>query len=222
MQVEPIVIFGAGGFAREVLDLLRDINCEKQLWNILGFIDDNPSTWGTHINDLPVLGGTQWLNSISQSPFMALGVGSPVTKYKVATHIRTTIRGFPPLVHPSVIASPYVTLGQGAIIAAGTILTNRISIGDFAMLNLACTVGHDCSLGQFVSVSPGTNISGNVQIGDGCDIGTGTKIIQGITISEWTVVGAGSVVTHNIPANCTAVGVPAKAIKQREVGWHQL
>jgi acetyltransferase-like isoleucine patch superfamily enzyme len=39
-------------------------------------------------------------------------------------------------------------------------------------------------------------------------------------IGPWTIVGAGAAVTGDLPANCTAVGVPARPIKTRPDGWH--
>ena len=75
------------------------------------------------------------------------------------------------------------------------------------------TIGHDVCMDSFVTIYPSCNISGNVRIGELCEIGTGTQVIQGISIGESTVVGAGSVVVRDLPAYCTAVGVPAKPIK---------
>ena len=79
-----------------------------------------------------------------------------------------------------------------------------------------CTIGHDAIIDNFVTVNPSVNISGNTHICSGCNIGTGTQIIQGLTVRKNTVLGAGAVVNKELPANCTAVGIPAKVIKIRE------
>jgi sugar O-acyltransferase (sialic acid O-acetyltransferase NeuD family) len=220
MPTKPLVIFGAGGFARECLELTRDINLAGTCWDVLGFVDDTESTWGTALNELPVLGGTTWLEQQRFAPWVVLGIGSPATKHKLVKRMRRLVAGFATLVHPSVVSSASVNLGEGVIITAGNILTCNIEIGDFAMLNLMCTVGHDSRIDRYATVSPGANISGNVHIGEGCDVGTGSAIIQGVEIGEWSIVGAGAVVSKALPPNCTAVGVPAQVIKQREAGWH--
>lgn len=217
--MRPLAIYGAGGFAREVRELVRDINAEKARWDLIGFLSDDPGTWGTVVNDLPVLGGQRWLEEQSWDAAVVLGIGGPAPKRRLAERLRGVVRDWPTLVHPNVVTSTYVTYGVGAVVTAGNVLTANIQLADFAMLNLACTVGHDCVLGQYVTISPGVNISGNVRIGDGCDIGTGAAIIQGVEIGEWSIVGAGAVVAQSLPANCTAVGVPAKVIKQRDAGW---
>ena len=60
---------------------------------------------------------------------------------------------------------------------------------------------------------PSVNISGEVKIEEGVYVGTGAKIINQLEIGKNTIVGAGAVVAKSLPADCTAVGVPAKPIK---------
>ena len=45
-------------------------------------------------------------------------------------------------------------------------------------------------------------------------IGARVNILPGVTIGENAIVGTGSVVTHDVPDNCVAVGVPAKIVKE--------
>jgi sugar O-acyltransferase (sialic acid O-acetyltransferase NeuD family) len=217
---KPIVIVGAGGFGREVLCLIEDINKANGSWEILGFLDDSAAASSKMVHGHPVLGGIGWLDDAPHRPHVAFGIGSPATRRRLAHALADRTAGFPALVHPSVVMSARVQLGSGVIITAGNILTTDIRLGNHTMLNLQCTVGHDVELGEYVTVSPGVNISGNVRIGEGSDIGTGAKIIQGVTVGEWVVVGAGAVVSKGLPNNCTAVGVPAKVIKERSEGWH--
>jgi len=202
-----------------VLALLEDINAEKPAWEVLGFLDDSLER-GSEINGWPVLGGQGWLDTAPVAPHVVFGVGSPSVKRKVSQAIRGRIAGFPTLVHPTVVSSRRVEIGEGVVITAGNILTTEVRLGDFVMLNLMCTVGHDARIDDYTTVAPGVNISGNVHIGPGCDIGTGTKIIQGVEVGAWSIVGAGAVVSRSLPANCTAVGVPAKVIKERDPGWY--
>jgi acetyltransferase-like isoleucine patch superfamily enzyme len=106
-----------------------------------------------------------------------------------------------------------VEIGRGCIICAGSILTTDIILHDFITLNLMCTVGHDTEIEEYSSFMPSVNISGEVNVGKGVYVGTGAKIINQVDIGEGTIVGAGAVVAKSLPANCTAVGVPAKPIK---------
>lgn len=218
--MEPLVIYGAGGFAREVLMLLKDLQRSTPSWEVLGFLDDDPAAAGRRIHGLPVLGGREWLEGRTPRCHVALGVGSPAVKRRLATALRGVAAGFPSLVHPTAVVGEGVTLEEGSIVTAGNILTADIRVRRFVTLNLACTVGHDGSIGDFANVAPGVNISGNVDIGEGCDLGTGGAVIQGVRVGAWSVVGAGAVVNREVPPNSTAVGVPAKVIKERPAGWH--
>lgn len=82
-------------------------------------------------------------------------------------------------------------------------------------------MSHDTKLGDYSTLNPGVNLAGNVSIGEGCYLGIGCSVIQSITIGPWTTVGAGAAVTRDLPANVTAVGVPARVIKTKETGWHE-
>lgn len=55
-------------------------------------------------------------------------------------------------------------------------------------------------------------------IGDGVILGAGAKVLGNITIGAHTRIGAGSVVVHNVPANCTVVGVPGRVVRQKVMG----
>ena len=218
--MRSILIYGAGGFGREVLELLRDINSVGEQWDVKGFLSDEEGEHGAELNGLSVLGDIGILEENPGRFFIALGVGNPQAKSTIAASCAPFAAGFPSLVHPSVVMSDSVQLSPGTVVTAGNILTANIEIGSYAMLNLACTIGHDCVLGSYVTVSPGVSVSGYVSLGEGCDIGTGSSIIQGVSIGHWSLIGAGAVVTTDLPNNCTAVGVPARAIKEREEGWH--
>lgn len=111
-----------------------------------------------------------------------------------------------------------MSIGEGTVICAG-VTTADYSIGRHVLVNVLGTVVHDNVLGDFVTVVPGAMLSGSVTIGEGCDIGTNATLLQGVSIGEWSIVGATAMVREDLPANCTAVGVPAKVIKERAANW---
>lgn len=211
--MEKIAIIGAGGFGREVKTLIDSINRLKKRYDLIGFFDDNIDR-GTSINGLKILGGLTDLNNIDFNLNVVLGIGVPDVKRKIISSISNANISFPNLIHPSVIVSKDdVILGKGNIICAGNILTCNIKIEDFITLNLCCTVGHDTIIHSYSSFMPSVNISGEVEVNEAVYVGTGAKIINQLSIGENTIVGAGAVVAKTLPANCTAVGIPAKPIK---------
>lgn len=214
MSCSNLAIIGSGGLAREVRWLIEDCNRNQNRWNILGWISKEKP--GTVIAGLPVLGDEEWLCKYEEPIDAAVSVGSGELRRKIVAYLRQNRNiSFPTIVSPSAEMSNSVILGEGSIIAAKSVLTVDIEIGDFFFCNLACTVGHDCRFDGYVTLNPGSNISGNVTLGECVTIGTGASIIQGLSVGKNTFIGAGATVVHDIEADCTAVGVPAKPIVKK-------
>lgn len=213
MTRKDIAIIGSGGLAREVRWLIEECNKNQNRWNILGWISKEEP--GTIIAGLPVLGDDDWLVEHDAPIDVAVSVGSGALRKKIVSYLRKNPAiSFPVIVSPTAELSDSVMLGEGSIITSKCILTVDMTIGEFFFCNLACTVGHDCVFENYVTLNPGVNVSGNVTLKECVTIGTGTAIIQGLTIGENTIVGAGASVVRDIPANCTAVGVPAKPLEK--------
>lgn len=214
MKEHKLAIVGAGGFGREVQGLVEQINRVNHQWDLLGFYDDGVPA-GTLINGLPVLGKVSDLNGVEHTLYLVLAVGNPQTKKKIVTQLTSTHIEYATLIHPNVIMGDarWNKIGKGCIICAGNIITVQVQLGNHVILNLSCTVGHDTIIKDYSSFMPTVNISGEVVVGEGVFVGTGTKIINRVEIGNNTTIGAGAVVTKNIPADCTAVGIPAKPIK---------
>ena len=211
------MILGAGGFARETLWIFRDANEEKREWDVLGFIDENEENRGNFLCDLPILGGFEWFENDSSHEVSAVcAVGSPRIKREMIKKARDLGVRFCTIIHPSVKKSQYVEIGEGAIVAAGNILTTQIKIGNHVIINLDCTIGHDSTIEDYCTLAPGAHISGNVHLKKGVDFGTGAVIIQGMTVGAWSIIGASASVVRDIPSYVTVVGVPAKVIKEHE------
>jgi sugar O-acyltransferase (sialic acid O-acetyltransferase NeuD family) len=211
-MTDNLVIIGAGGFGREVQMLVEQINGVRKKWNLIGYFDDAFAK-GTLINGLPILGSISEFGFDGREMNVVVALGNPVVKKQIIDSFQSKSVYFPTLIHPSAIIGSFNSIGEGAIITAGNIITTNVTIGRHVVLNLCCTVGHDAVIGDYSSFMPSVNISGEVNVGDCVFVGTGTKIINQINIGSNSIIGAGSTVTKDIPANCTAVGVPAKPIK---------
>ena len=222
-NARPIAIFGAGGFGREVLQVVLDINAQAGAdapWRPIGFIVDGASA-GDPVHGLPVLGGIEWLGRHPDTAYV-VAVGSSAARQRI---VRRIVAACPnpaaSLVHPRAWLGDNIEVGPGSVLCAGSLLTTDIRIGGHVHVNIGATIGHDAVLGDFVTLNPGVNVSGNVTLHEGVQVGTGSVIIPRIEIGQWTVLGAGAVVTRSLEANVTAVGAPAKPIKTRPAGWHE-
>jgi sugar O-acyltransferase (sialic acid O-acetyltransferase NeuD family) len=220
-MVEKVVILGAGNFGRETLDVFNAVNKIKPTFDVLGFLDDNIEKHGNMLNGKPILGGIDWLENQNRVNIQAIcGVGEPHIRYKIIKKAEKIGVKFCNIIHPNAVMTDLVDLGVGIVITAGCILTCNITIKNHVHLNLDTTIGHDSILEDFVTTAPGVHISGQVNIGEGTYFGTGAVTVDKLDIGEWSIIGAGAVVAKPIPGNVTAVGVPAKAIKQHKSGWH--
>ena len=212
--MKDLIIIGASGFGREVAWAVERINERKPTWNLKGFIDDNEEIQGAEINGYKVLGKTENVKDFPDAYYVC-AVGSSRIREKIINHIKEINPeiNFGTVIDPSVEMSDLVSIGEGTIICAHTIITVNITIGNHVIINLDCTVGHDAVLNDFVTLYPSVNVSGITNIGYGVELGTGMQIIQGKKVGDHSIVGAGAVVVKDIPEKCTAVGSPAKPIK---------
>jgi sugar O-acyltransferase (sialic acid O-acetyltransferase NeuD family) len=217
---KPLVILGAGAFARETLDVVDALNTLLPTWDVIGFlVDAQYGAAGTLVQNKPILGEFSWL---SKHPgiYVVCGIGAPELRWQIFERIKSFDVQFATLVHPSVIKTTWMTVGVGTVITAGCVFSNHIVIGDHVHINPSSTIGHDVTIDRFSSLAPGVLISGNVHIQEGAYIGTGANIIEKKTIGAWAIVGAGSTVIQDVPANSTVVGTPAQVIKKRPEGWY--
>ncbi len=216
MSLKKVVIVGAGGLGRGVLELFRDMNAVCKEWDILGFIDDTVSLQGKEINKMRVLGGLDWLIDNKNDVGCVVAVGDPQSKKMIVEKLEQNNIKFYNAIHPSVIRSEFVTFGKGVIVTAGVILNVNTLIGDHVCIHFNSTIGHDAVLEEYCSVMPNATISGNDIIGKCSYIGAGATIIEKIKIGGNSTIGAGAVVINDIPDNVVAVGIPAKVVKNKE------
>jgi sugar O-acyltransferase (sialic acid O-acetyltransferase NeuD family) len=214
-----LVIFGTGGHAREVADAVLAARSNGAGWNLIGFLDQAKNIQS--VCGYPVLGNESWLDRFSKVS-VVVGIGNPRSRKKVVQRLQSMgYNRFATVVHPDSYIGRDCRVGSGAMIFAGAVLTCEVMIGDHAIVNVGSTLSHEVRLDEFATLAPQCAVCGAVTINEGADIGAKAAIIQGRTIGAWSVVGAGAVVINDIPPNVTAVGCPARVIKERPDGWQQ-
>lgn len=212
--MKNIIIIGAGGVGREVSLIIEKINKLKATWNLIGFIDDNINGWNRIINGYQIIGGMDLLETLPLDTYVVIAIANYNVKKKIVNKINNKFK-FATIIDPKVYIHDYMTIGEGTIIYEGAIITANIQVGNHVIISPKCGIGHDSIIKDYVSLLWNVNVSGNDVIEEGVMMGSGSTIIQGKKIGKGSIIGAGAVVIDDIDSFTTAVGVPAKVVKER-------
>ena len=206
-----VIIVGAGGHGKVVLDILRAAGAHRPV----GFVDADTTLTGSIIGGLEVIGPTNTLPKLRQQKVRGaiIAIGDNRTRLRYAAMLRE--QGFEPInaIHPTASISPSATIGSNVVIAAQAAVCVDAQIGNSVILNTAAVVDHECVVAEGVHIAPGAHLAGRVRVGPCAFIGLGANIIQCLSIGEHATIGAGAVVLADIPPQATAVGVPARVVK---------
>jgi len=214
MSLKPVLIIGAGDHAGVLIHALR----VRGGFEILGIVDINPKTHGKLVQGLTVLGGDEIVFARTPQSIMlvnAIGsVGDLTVRRRIFERFKEKGYTFEKVIHPTAILADDVQIGEGAQIMAGAIIQNGAIIGPNAIINTGAIVDHDGRIGAHCHLAPGVTLSGAVSIGAATHIGTGACVIQGVKIGAECVIGAGSVVVKDVIDRSTALGVPARVVRE--------
>jgi len=212
--MEPLVIIGYGGLAREIAKYVEDINNVKHRWDFLGYCGEDQNNLGTRIGKYKIIMDDSSLVAKNESISVAIGSGFPKLIDKI--HEKTSHNDnllYPNIVHPTAYVGSEITLNNGIVLCPGAVISVDTFIGKHNVFNWNCTVGHDAIIGDYCVFNPSCNISGSTKIGSRVLVGTGAQVLQGLSICDDVVIGAGAVVTKDITEPGVYVGMPAHRIK---------
>jgi len=215
----PLVIVGAGGFGREVVDLVRDVAAAGTAYDLLGLLGDvSPDADVLARLGVAWLGPTDAITSLPTGTAYVVAVAAAAARERLAAQADAAGHEAVSLQHPSAVVGTDVRIAPGVVIAAHSSLTSNIALGRHVHVDRGATVGHDAVLEDFVRLNPGAIVSGNVTLRRGSTLGTGAVTRQGVEVGAGTYVGAGAAVVSDLPAGVVVVGVPARAIRDAERG----
>ena len=197
-----MLLFGAGGHAKVVIDCCIDNDVEIQ-----GIFDDK--------SDLVSLNGYDVLGKYDKALFpedeLVITIGENGIRKSIAQKID---HRFGNAIHTSAIISKYASIDKGTVVFHGTIIQTGATIGKHCIINTGASVDHDVTVEDYAHISPKVTLCDGVEVGEGVHIGAGATVLPNITIGKWCVVGAGAVITQNLPDYSLVVGVPGKIVRK--------
>jgi len=206
-----IGIYGASGFGREVLPLVREQCADAELC----FVDDGSQD--SQLNGYTVYTYQNFLDLPQTDKSVVFAIANSKIRETLEAKCKQDGLAIVSVKASNSIVLDHVEIGEGAVLCHFTQLTSNIKIGKQFHANIYSYVAHDCVIGDYVTFAPKVQCNGNVHIEDHAYIGTGAIIKQGtparpLVIGKGAIVGMGAVVTKNVAPGVTVIGNPARPL----------
>jgi len=196
------LVFGSGGFAKEVIDYIESDGHE-----IIGVVSTEPFNCESYSKKYKVVADAKEFSYLSDVQFI-LAVGDVKTKKIIVSKNENRWGTF---VHSKAHVSRHAKLGKGCIVCPFATVLGDCVVGDFTTLNVYACIAHDNVVGDYVTYSPYSGSMGNCTVGDESFFGTAAYVIPKVQLGKSTSVSAGSTVRHSYAdGNCVLMGNPAK------------
>jgi sugar O-acyltransferase (sialic acid O-acetyltransferase NeuD family) len=208
-----IIILGAGGHARSLIDVLRTQNGTE----VIGILNADKSRNGANVDGIPIIGQDNQLESFkSRFDFFLIGVGSSGTHNQQRMELYRHCMGLGLLPYSAIskmsIISTSAILGDGAQIFHSAVVNAGSKIGEHVIINTSAVIEHDCTIGDHSHIATAATLAGGVTVGKDVFIGSSAVVIPGIKIGDRAIIGAGAVVNKNVASGAKIVGNPGRQI----------
>jgi len=209
--VKNLIIIGAGGCGREILQWAKDINKQERTWNIKGFLDDDAKALNNKKCDIPILSSIDAYDVQEEDVFVC-GIGDSTTRKAVIKKMKDKGAEFVNIIHPTAIVADSCTLGNGIILYPFSLVSDNAIVSDGCIINMHSSVAHDATLGSYCTISSYCDITGMCSVGNEVFMGTSAKLVPGAKVGNHAFICAGSEVMSRIRDDVKVMGNPAKKI----------
>ena len=194
----PIIIFGAGGGAKMIIDALRD----SKIFAVVGLLDDDIEL-GTKVLGVPVVGGFNCVSSLLSNSISNFVIGFGVLtnrkkRYELYLDLKEKGCLFPNIIHPRAIVEDSVKMGDGNVILAGANIGSAVILGNLNYINNNSLISHDCHLIDNIHIAPSAVLASSIMIKSHTLVGMNTTLYFGIKIGESTTILNGLIINSDI------------------------
>jgi sugar O-acyltransferase (sialic acid O-acetyltransferase NeuD family) len=211
MKKVPVIVLGAGGHAKVLIDILR-----MQSYEIIGVTVPRENLAGETFQGVKIIGSDEKiLKYPANEIYLVNGIGSiekTDKRKKLFEQFKSKGYSFAKVIHSSAVIAAGVELDEGVQIMAGAIIQPGSQIHSNSIVNTKASIDHDCYIGPHVHLAPGVTLSGDVKVGEGAHIGTGATVIQGILIGKNSLIAAGALVNKDVAEGAKMIGIPAMEV----------
>lgn len=206
--MKKLIIVGAGGLGRELLQWVKDINTIKKSYHILGFLSDFENDLNKLECSHSIIGSIQdWIPKPDE--YYTCAIANPIDKEQITSLLTKKGAQFTNIIHPTAVIGSHNNIGKGFIMYPNARITVNCKIGDFITLQ-SCTIGHDAFINDYSTISSNVLITGNVKIGKRVFIASSTTITPKLKVEDDSYIGAGSIVLKDVKEKTTVYGNPAR------------
>lgn len=207
--MKNLVIIGAGGCGREVLQWAKDINKIRNRWNIKGFLDDNMDALAGLSCSARII-STVDAYEIEEDDEFVCCIGNSRIRKSIVDSLKEKGAVFTTLVHPTAVVAETGRIGEGAIVYPFALISDNAVIGDGTIINMYSSVAHDSVLGDYCTISAHCDITGMCSLGRHVFMGTTSCIVPGVSIGDDVYICAGSTVMSKVRKGRKVIGNPAR------------
>ena len=211
-----IIIVGAGGFGREVLQWARHA-WPEHTGRIAGFLSEDPHALDGHAATLPILGSPADFE-LRPGDGLVLAIGIRGVRRQVAERLAACGARFLTMIHPTAIVADTAVIGAGTVICPYAVVSDAVRLGRFVLVNYHASLGHDASAGDFAVLSPYATLGGGACVANDVFLGLHATVGPAKRLGAGSVVSSNSVALVDVPEGCLVYGVPGRVAPHLSTG----
>lgn len=205
--MQDLVIIGAGGFGREMVEHINMINREVgPTWNFIGYVDDSSVETKEGVK---ILGGLEDFLKMDRKIQYFIAIANMEVREKIADRCKEAGFTAATIIHAGTLVAPGCEIGEGAFVGRGNVLRRNVKIGEHCIVQGGGVFCRNTQIGAYTSIMTASCVGSDVKIGKYNYFGLRCNVADGVTTADNCTFGACASVNEDAPVPGMYVGVPA-------------